>query len=444
MPVTVTGVETASIAARHGFAAGDVVQQMDGHDINDVLDYRFYMTASRLCIKGRSAGGEPFVRTVEKEEYDELGLLFDTYLMDRQQHCRNKCVFCFIDQLPAGLRDSLYFKDDDSRMSFLFGNYITLTNLQERDIRRILDMHISPVNVSVHTMDPALRVEMMGNPHAGEVLRYLPMLAEGNIQINAQLVLCPGINDGDALTHSLEMLCRLAPQIQSIAAVPVGLTRYRDGLPALRLFQPSEAEEVLQSIDRFGDRMLEQFGQRICYASDEFYLAAGRVIPPASFYEDFPQLENGVGLLALLQDEFADALAQEPPQTVRHALSIATGTAAAPFLRRMAEQAERQFGVQVQVIPIHNHFFGESITVAGLVTGRDLQTQLAGRALGSALLLPASMLRREGDLFLDNMSLSALSSALDLPVYAVPNDGYQLLQYVLRPQSQGATTAPNS
>lgn len=434
MSVQANGVERGSIAARCGFAAGDVIQRIDGHIIDDVLDYRFYMTAIKLVVEGETATGEPFSRTVQKGEYDDMGLLFDTYLMDKQRSCRNKCIFCFIDQMPPGMRHTLYFKDDDSRMSFLFGNYITLTNLHERDVERILAMHISPVNISVHSMNPVLRVEMMKNPHAGEALAYIPRLAAGGIVVNTQLVLCPGINDGDELVRSLRELCALTPQVQSIAVVPVGLTKYREGLSALRPFTKEQSRQVIDTIDRFGDEMHGRHGRRICFAADEFYLSAGVEIPPAAHYEEFAQLENGVGLLALLCDEFADALASEPVRTAPRRVTIATGVAAAPFLEQMAAAAMARFsGLSVQVIAIRNDFFGSLITVAGLVTGGDLCAQLLERMrlakcdLGEALLIPAVMLRHEGDLFLDDVSLQQISQSLGVRVVPVPNDGYELL-----------------
>lgn len=430
--VTTCDVEHGSIAERHGFAPGDTIRRIDGHPIDDVLDYRFYMTAARLMVEGETAAGEPFSRAIRKDEYDDLGLLFDTYLMDRQRSCRNRCVFCFIDQLPPGLRDTLYFKDDDSRMSFLFGNYITLTNLRERDVERILNMHISPVNISVHTMNPALRVKMMANPHAGDVLRYVSRLAEGGVAVNTQLVLCPGINDGEELSFSLRELCALAPRVQSVAVVPVGLTKYRRGLAALKAFTPEQSRAVLETVGRFGDEMLALHGRRICYAADEFYLSAGRDVPPAPHYEEFAQLENGVGLLSLLIDEFTAALADEVARPINRRVTIATGAAAAPFLQRLADAATERFsGLGIDIAPIQNHFFGPLITVAGLVTGSDLLAQLTVRELGDELLIPTVMLRREGDLFLDDVSLDNVSKELRIPVHPVPNDGYRLLDAIL-------------
>ena len=353
MSVVISGVEPDSIAWRHGFAAGDTLARINSHDIDDVLDYRFHMTGASIVLEGVNAAGAPYRRTIRKGEYDDLGLEFDTYLMDKQRSCKNGCVFCFVDQLPKGLRDTLYFKDDDDRMSFLFGNYITLTNLREKDVQRILAMHISPINISVHTMNPALRVQMMRNQNAGQVLEYIPRLAAGGIKLNTQLVLCPGLNDGPELTRSLTELCALAPGMQSVAVVPVGLTKHREGLAELRLHTREEATAIVETVERFGEEMLRAHGQRICYAADELYLRAERPILPADFYEEFAQLENGVGLMAMLADEFASALRMEPEAAVNRRVTGATGVSAAPLLAELTEVAAEKFpGLAAEVIPI--------------------------------------------------------------------------------------------
>ncbi len=442
MAVLIESVEPRSPAARAGVTAGMTLLSVGGHLIRDVLDYRFYITARALTLGLLSPGGAPLSLRVRKGEYEDLGLGFGSYLMDRQRGCRNKCVFCFIDQLPKGLRESLYFKDDDTRLSFLFGNYVTLTNLEEEDIGRILAMHISPVNISVHTTDPALRVKMMGNPRAGDVLRWLPRLAEGGIRLNAQLVLCPGLNDGPALERTLRDLTALAPMLQSVTAVPVGLTDHRDGLCPLRPFTPDEARDIIAAVDRFGGQTLAEHGRRLCHAADEFYLLAGLALPPADFYGDFEQLENGVGLWSLLKEEFAAALdaaapriSRESPQSAfSRTVAIATGRAAQPLLERLATDAARCFPhLTVSVIGVDNHFFGRRITVAGLVTGRDLIAQTRGKLPPGCdeLLFPAAMLRREGDLFLDGATPDEVAAALALPVRPVPNDGTSLLHAML-------------
>lgn len=431
MGVKISSVEPGGIAHRLGIAAGDTLVSINGHAVADVLDYRFYLTERRLALD-LVCDGKPCQKNLRKGEYEDLGLEFESFLMDKQRPCKNKCVFCFIDQLPGGLRETLYFKDDDSRMSFLFGNYITLTNLRSGDVDRILGMHISPVNISVHTTNPALRVEMMKNPHAGTALDYLPRLAKGGVKLNTQLVLCPGLNDGVELWRTLEDLCALAPGVQSVAVVPVGLSSHREGLYPLRLFTKEEAGQVIDTVERFGRQMLEKHGFRICYPADEFFLAAGRGIPPAEYYGDFDQLENGVGLWALLRWEFLEALKDVPECSVRRRVSIATGTAAAPLLRELAGAATARFpGLMLEVFPIVNRFFGESITVAGLVTGKDLLRQLAHRELSESLLFPSSMLRHEGDMFLDDVTVEELEDRLGVPMAPVPNDGGLLLDAML-------------
>lgn len=423
MPVLIKSVLQGSLAHSAGLRPGDTLLAINSHEINDVLDYRFHLTSAAVSLDLLRAG-KPFCAAIEKEEYADIGLEFETYLMDRQHACKNKCVFCFVDQLPPGMRDSLYFKDDDSRMSFLFGNYITLTNLTERDIDRIIDMRISPVNVSVHTTDPQLRVQMMKNPNAGSSLRFLQKLADAGILLNTQLVLCPGYNDGAALERSLSDLGALAPQVQSIACVPVGLTRFRAALPQLRMFTASEAAATIDTIERFAARMLAQHGARIAYPSDELFLQAGRRIPEAAYYGDFDQLENGVGLVSLLTDEFEDALRHDPRADGSAHISIATGAAAAPLIARLAETAAQKHPrARISVHAIENDFFGHTVTVAGLVTGGDLIAQLSGKPLGEALLIPSVMLRHERDRFLDDITPQQVQAALGVPVLPIDNDG---------------------
>lgn len=425
MAVTVGGVAAESPAARKGIQAGDVLLSVNGHEIHDGLDYRFYTSDDRLQMAFRSGDGTR-VRVITVEGEDP-GLEFDTYLMDKQHSCRNKCVFCFIDQMPEGLRESLYFKDDDSRLSFLFGNYITLTNLTEREVQRMIDLHISPVNVSVHTTNPELRVKMMGNRFAGKALELLPRFAAAGLSINCQLVLCPGWNDGEELVRSLYDLKALCPALISVAAVPVGLTKYRQGLTPLRLFTKEEAAAVIDTMTAFGDKLLEETGERLVYPSDEFYLIAERQLPPPSFYGDYPQLENGVGTLTLQREEFLDALEScECPPSEKRTL-IVTGVAAAPFLRELATEAISRFPSLVcDVKAVTNTFFGETITVAGLVTGGDLMTQVS--AVGyDRVLIPDSMLRHEGDCFLDDVTLDEVTKALGVPVIPVSVSGAALL-----------------
>ncbi len=435
MAVKITGVQPGTPARRAKVVPGDTLISINGNPITDVLDYRFYMTDETLRLL--LCNEEKQVRTVlvEKEEYEDLGLEFETYLMDKQMGCRNKCIFCFVDQTPKGMRPSLYFKDDDTRMSFLFGNYTTLTNLKDGDIQRIIKMHISPINISVHTTNPQLRVEMMGNPSAGEKLRYVQMLTDGGIKVNTQLVLCPGINDGPELERSLKDLAALAPTLQSIAVVPVGLTKHRQGLYPLRGYTKEEANQVIKTVNRWGDLLEQRCGQRIAYASDEFYLLAQQPLPQPEFYGDFDQLEDGVGMLALLNQEFSSALALAQPLLIHRRLTIATGVSAYPFILALAQKAMEKYpGVQVEVAEIKNHFFGEQVTVAGLITGQDLTQQLAGRDLGQQVLIPACMLRHEQDKFLDDMTVEQAQTALGVPLQTVENDGFDLLEKIVSPK----------
>ncbi|MBE6764786.1 MAG: DUF512 domain-containing protein [Ruminococcaceae bacterium] len=432
MSVVITGIERGSKAEKHGIKAGWTLISINGHEITDVLDYRFFETERKLELVCEADGKEHRI-SVKKGEYDSLGLEFETYLMDKQHSCKNKCCFCFIDQLPDGMRESLYFKDDDERLSFLFGNYITMTNLSEREVERIIQMHISPVNISVHTTNPELRVEMMKNPNAGKSLEYLKKFADGGIKINCQLVLCPEINDGAELERSITDLMALSPAVQSIAAVPVGLTKHREGLCPLRGFTAEEAGRVIDTCESFGIKAMREHSSTMIWAADEFYLKAGRPLPHAGYYEDFPQLENGVGLVSLLRDEFSQAMEDTDADDITRELSVATGTSASPILAAMLDEAGKKWHNSLwHLYTITNNFFGDSITVAGLVTGGDLINQLKGKPLGKRLLIPSVMLRHEGDLFLDSVSVNDVEEALGVEVVAVPNDGYVLLEELLK------------
>ncbi len=433
MSVSIIGVTPGSPAARKQIASGDILLSINAHTIRDVLDYQFYAAGETLTLALRQKQGGFRLLRIRKAEQEDLGLQFESYLMDKQQHCKNKCLFCFIDQLPPGMRESLYFKDDDARLSFLFGNYITLTNLSDADVQRMIEMHISPVNVSVHTMNPQLRVSMMGNPHAGEKLSYLRRFADAGIKINAQLVLCPGVNDGRELRDSLEQLATLFPALQSISAVPVGITKYRATLPKLTPFNRDGARQVIQEISDFNSRFLCYNGTTLAFAADEFYLLAGQQIPQAEEYGEFHQLENGVGMWALFRAEFMRALQErraEPAQARR--VSIATGLAAYPLFLQLAQQACEAFAqLQITVHPIKNDFFGEHITVAGLLTGGDLMRQLENKDLGDALLLSATMLRAQGDMLLDNVTPEQLEAFLHVPIHFIPNDAACFLDALL-------------
>ncbi|OUO76210.1 DUF512 domain-containing protein [Anaeromassilibacillus sp. An250] len=438
MPVKILAVEPGGPASHAGVRPGETLLSINGNEICDILDYRFYETDRHLSIVLRDDAGAERTVQIRKGQYESIGLEFETYLMDQQHSCTNRCIFCFIDQLPKGLRKSLYFKDDDSRLSFLFGNYVTLTNLKEREVDRIIKMHISPINISVHTTNPELRVKMMGNRFAGKSLDILYRFAKAGIKLNCQIVLCRDINDGEELDRTLKDLTSLWPSVQSVAVVPLGLTKYRQGLYPLTGYDSETARAVVRQLERWGDRCEQKYGQRICYAADEFYLKAQLPIPPAPFYGDFDQLENGVGLMASLKQEFLDVLEDFVPPVSARKVTLATGVAAHPFLDTLLDELrQRCHNLTCNVVPIVNDFFGDTITVAGLVTGGDLLKQLRGRELGDALLLPDVMLRREGDIFLDDVSLEELSEALQIQIITVPNDGYALLDAVVGREEHG-------
>ena len=429
--VLIDGITPKSAAEKAKIQAGDYLLRINGHDIEDVLDYRFFLPDTRLKLELQTADGKHRTVRIRKEEYEEIGLEFASYLMDEQHTCRNKCVFCFIDQMPPGMRETLYVKDDDSRLSFLFGNYITLTNLSEHELSRIIEMHISPVNVSVHTTDPDLRCRMMNNRFAGDSLRHLRRLADAGIRINAQMVLCPGWNDGEQLTRTMRDLLAYYPAVQSVAAVPVGLTKYREGLTPLSLFTKEQAADVIERMEAMGDEMEAAGKPRLFYPSDEFYLTAERPLPSADFYADFVQWENGVGMISLLRQQFASALEWCDEQPSGSRLTVVTGLLAAPELTSLCEAAGRKWpSLQVTVRGIRNDFFGETITVAGLVTGGDIIRQLEGVET-DYLLIPSCMLRHEQDLFLDDVSVEQVEQALNAKVVIVGEDGGDLLDALL-------------
>ena len=433
--VKIQSVIPKSIAARAGLREGDVLQSINGNSIRDVLDYRFYLTDTsvRLTLE---RDGAPYSVVLNKGEYDDIGLEFETPLMDKKHTCKNACVFCFIDQMPKGMRETLYFKDDDDRLSFLHGNYVTLTNLGEEDIERIIRMHISPVNVSVHTTNPELRIQMMKNKRSGEVLSYLPRLADAGIALCTQIVLCKGLNDGAELDRSMKDLAKLFPALRSCAIVPVGLTKYREGLYPLELFTPEECSQVIAQVTAFGDECLKTHGSRLFYCSDEFYVRAGLKLPAEDYYEDYSQIENGVGMLTSLETEFDFALEDLEEECKRfrapRTVSIATGAAAYDHICRLADKLmEKVDGLEIRVHRIVNRFFGESVTVAGLLTGKDVSEQLSNKDLGDELLFPAVMLRADEDIFLDDMTPAQLSDLLGVPVRASTSDGFELVKALL-------------
>ena len=430
--VTVTEVARRSKAARRGVRVGDILVSINGHAIRDVLDYRFYLAEERLTLVLRR-GEKTIEKKIRKQVYDDIGLGFETPLMDKKRCCANGCIFCFIDQLPKGMRESLYFKDDDARLSFLHGNYVTLTNLSDEDIDRIIAMHISPINVSVHTTNPELRVTMMRNKNAGRVLSYLDRLAAAGITIRAQIVLCRGINDGDELMRSMHDLAALYPALDSVSVVPAGLTAHREGLYPLTAYTKEEAAAVIAMVESFARSHYERCGSRLIYAADELYLRAELPIPKEEDYEGYPQIENGVGMLRSFYEEAAAYLENAPvgARPVRR-VSVATGVAAEPLLRKICvEVAEKHSGLISHVYKIENRWFGESITVSGLLTGRDMAEQLAGRELGEVLLLPRNTLRAEGDLFLCGMSPRELSEKLSVKIVFIGEDGGEFVAALL-------------
>lgn len=442
MAVKIDGVQPHSRAGRMGILPGDVLVSINGHEIVDVLDYRFFETERELRLQLERAG-ELYTVELAKPQYAELGLEFATYLMDEQRSCRNKCIFCFIDQLPPGMRETLYFKDDDDRLSFLFGNYITLTNIDDREIERILQMHISPINVSVHTMEPELRCKMMHNRFAGDSLRHLYRLAGGGVKLNCQIVLCPGVNDGEHLTYTLEKLFSLGENLLSVACVPVGLTRYREGLYPLRPFDRDSARAALEILEAYGEKFLQARGFRTVYPSDEFYLIAKRPLPPLEFYEDLPQIENGVGMLRDLEDAFLWALEDAVPPESPRKVTIPTGEAVFPFLNSMLDAARAKcHNVTIDPVPVHNDFFGGSVDVTGLLTGQDIIKTLRGRDLGDEILLAGNMMKAGEDIFLDDVTLEELSAALQTPARRVANTGDALLAAILG-QDAGTSDGQN-
>ena len=423
---------------------GDRLLSVNGKPIRDVLDYKFYAYDRDLRLVLARPDGSEYRLHIRKAEGGDLGLDFESYLMDRPRSCANHCVFCFIDQLPKGMRPTMYFKDDDARLSFLLGNYITLTNLSEREIQRVIDLHVSPVNVSVHAMNPELRVKMLRNPRAGESLGIMRRFADAGIVMNCQIVCCPGLNDGEELDRSMRELAVLHPAVHSVSVVPVGLTRYREGLYPLTAFTPEHAAETLDQVTAFGDRCLEQYGTRIFWCGDELYLKAGRELPPDEFYEEYTQLENGIGMLRLLETEFRSALRLSEDPGPQHC-SIATGAAAAPWLQMLADLAVARYPqLKIDVYPIQNDFFGHSITVAGLVTGGDLIRQLHGKDLGDRLLISQNMLRREERDFLDDVTLEDAREALLVPVFPTETDGFALWDAICGVLPEAATAAKDS
>ena len=433
--VKISSVERFSRAERVGILPNDILVSINGNEIEDVLDYRFYLTEKEVTITVKR--NENFLDfKVKKEEYDDIGLDFETPLMDKKHSCKNGCIFCFIDQNPKGLRETLYFKDDDSRLSFIHGNYITLTNLTDKDIKRIVKMRFSPINISIHTTNPDLRVQMMKNKRSGEVLRYLSDFRDAGLSMCGQIVLCRGINDSDELRRTLSDLSKYYPSMSSVAIVPAGLTKYRDKLYPLTDFTAIEAGEVVDLINEFGEAHKKEYGTRLFYAADEFYLKAGREVPSSEYYEDYPQLENGVGMIRAFIDEYgmalSDVLDSFKNKNVERRISIATGVSAYPFIKELVDKIQKICpNLTINIYKIINNFFGESITVSGLLTGIDLKNQLKDKELYDELLIPENSLRHGEEVFLCGMTVQELSSALGVKVTPSGSDGYELVEKIL-------------
>lgn len=431
MAVKIFDVTTGSHADKAGIKKGETLISINSNEIVDVLDYRFYQVNRKLTLEVEDENKN--VRTIEmtKGEYEEIGLEFETYLMDKQHSCRNKCIFCFIDQLPKGMRESLYFKDDDSRLSFLFGNYITLTNITEHEIDRIIKMHISPINVSVHTTNPELRCKMMNNRFAGDTLKYLKRFADAGITLNCQIVSCPGINDGDELVRTLTDLENLG--VNMTAIVPVGLTRYRENLYPLVPYNKETAGQTIDIIEKMGDECVKKHGRRIFFPGDEFYLLAEREIPSPEFYEDFSALEDGIGMIAYLTDDVGWKLEElDADESLCHKVTIACGEGVFPYMKRIMSMINEKFpNITINTRAIKNNFFGGGVNVSGLVTGGDLIDQLRGDDLGDRLIIPSSMLRFENDLFLDDVSTDDVERELGVTLVPVNNNGNDLVEAVI-------------
>lgn len=421
-----------SIAEELEISAGDKLLAINDQEIEDVFDYHFLANEEYLTVLIEKPDGEQWELEIEKEYEEDLGIEFEQGLMDEYRSCRNKCIFCFIDQMPKDMRETLYFKDDDSRLSFLQGNYVTLTNMSDHDIDRIVRYHLEPINVSFQTTNPELRCKMLHNRFAGEALKKVDRLYEGGITMNGQIVLCKGINDGEELERSIRDLMKYAPQLQSVSVVPVGLSKYRDGLYPLLPFTKEDAKEVLHIIHKWQKKAYEEFGIHFIHGGDEWYILAEEELPEEERYDGYLQLENGVGMLRLLMNEFEEGYERLNGDERDREVSIATGFLAYPYIQRMADRIMEKYPKsKLHVYGIRNDFFGELITVSGLITGQDLIGQLKGKALGEKLLLPCNMLRIGEQDFLDDVTLQDVKDALQVPVDIVKSSGQDFIDAVL-------------
>lgn len=429
---TVTAVLRGSIAEEMGIEPGDKLLAIDGHEIEDIFDYQFYVEDEEIVLLIEKPDGEQWELEIEKDADEQLGIEFGQGLMDEYRSCYNKCIFCFIDQMPEGMRDTLYFKDDDSRLSFLQGNYVTLTNMSDHDIERIIRYRLEPINISFQTTNPELRCKMLHNRFAGEALKKVDRLYQGGIEMNGQIVLCKGVNDREELDRSIRDLTAYLPLLKSVSVVPVGLTKFRDGLFPLEPFTKEDAKKVLSVIHRWQEKIYREYGIHFIHAGDEWYLLADEEVPEEERYDGYLQLENGVGMLRLLFNEFAEGYKALSGDERQDELSIATGKLAYPYICTMADKLMEKFpDVKIHVYCIRNDFFGERITVSGLITGQDLTAQLKGKELGSRLLIPCNMLKTDEDIFLDDLTVGEVSDALQVPVDIVKSSGQDLIDAVL-------------
>lgn len=430
----IKSVKTGSIADELNIEPGDILLEIDGEIPEDIFDYHYMVNSDYLVMVIRKPNGEEWELEIEKDFDEDMGIEFEKGLMDDYHSCTNKCIFCFIDQMPKGMRDTLYFKDDDSRLSFLQGNYITLTNMKDKDIDRIIKFHLCPINISVHTTNPELRCRMLNNRFAGDALSKIDRLSEACIEMNGQIVLCKGVNDGDELKRSIEDLSKYLPHMRSVSVVPAGLTKYREGLYPLELFTKEDAIQVIDLIESYQQRFYEEYGLHFIHASDEWYILAERDFPEEERYDGYIQLENGVGMMRLLREEFNEALKSSTPDSVRREVSIATGKLACSEIRKLADMVrEKYVNTHIYVYAIENEFFGKNITVSGLLTGQDILKQLgeSGVKLGERLLLPGNVLRSGEDVFLDDMRLCELAEKLNVSIQVPKNTGESLLYNIL-------------
>lgn len=413
-----------SIGEEMELTPGDELISINGQVIEDVFDYHYLVDDDYLELLVRKENGEEWELEIEKDYEEDLGIEFENSLMDEYRSCRNNCIFCFIDQMPEGMRETLYFKDDDSRLSFLQGNYVTLTNMSDHDIDRIIQYHLAPINISFQTTNPQLRCKMLNNRFAGDIFPKVQRLYEAGIEMNGQVVLCKGINDGEELERTIKDLTRYLPHLKSVSIVPVGLSKYRDGLYPLEPFNKEDAEKVLDTVHQWQEKLYPEYGLHFIHCSDELYILAERELPREDQYDGYLQLENGVGMLRLLEEEVKEALLHSGEESVKRQVSIATGRLAAPFIRKNVELVANVYkDLEVEVFPIRNDFFGEMITVSGLITGQDLIAQLKNQKLGERLLIPCNMLRAGENVFLDDITVETVEKELGVPVVVVDEDG---------------------